>query len=212
LRPALADSHGCTLIKRYYPHEPWKIALARFLGQPVVLVAHHDYFRHGTGPLEREIERLRAADPAFESPPLTQLVRQTHWRRTPRPGQLELLVLTRRLDFSIPGSRPTHVRLVRPLPATVDLAGVRLDGREVAFDRTEDSLKITLPDLSPGEHRFELILAAPNDPLPYLPSLPRRLGITLRRTLSEFRDRVLAREVSLLRFAQHVARMLRLRA
>lgn len=211
LRPAFSGYHGCTLIKRFYPEDEWKIALARFLGQPALLVEHHQYFRPGTGPLEQEVARLRAADPAFTSPPITDLVRQTHWRRIPAPGQLELLVLTRRLDFHVAGPGPTQVTLLRPLRAEVELEGVRLDGREVAFTRSSESLSVFVPDLAAGEHRFELLFAPPPPAQAYAPSLPRRFGIVLRRALSEFRDRVLAREVSLLQFAHHVANLLRLR-
>lgn len=211
LRPALADHRGCTLIKRFYPHDAWKLALARFLGQPALLVEHHDYFRYGTGLLEQEIRRLRTADPTLTSPPLIQVVRQTHWRRVSGPRQLEFLVLTRRLDFSVTGPGPTQVRLVRPLPATVNLESVRVDGRAVAFQRTDDGLAVTLTDLSPGEHRFELILSSPPAALPYDRSLPQRAGIAARRSLSEFRDRVIAREERLLRLSQRVARLLRLR-
>jgi hypothetical protein len=212
LRPAFTGYHGCTLIKRFYPEETWKLALARFLGQPALLVEHHAYFRSGTGPLEQEIAQLRAAEPGFTSPPITEVIRQTHWRRTPAPAQLELLVLTRRLDFKVAGPGPTQVKILRPLGGDVDLAGVQLDGREVAFTRTKDLLTVDLPDLAPGDHRFELRFAPPPAARPYRRSAPQRAGIALRRVASEFRDRVLAREVSLLRFAQHVARMLRLRA
>ncbi len=211
LRPAFTGYHGCTLIKRFYPEEAWKLALARFLGQPALLVEHHAYFRSGTGPLEQAVAQLRAADPGFTSPPIIDVVRRTHWRRAPAPGQLELLVLTRRLDFQVEGPGPTQVTLLRPLSTEVELAGVRLDGREVAFERTNDLLTVQLPDLAPGEHHFELRLAAPPPARPYRRSVPQRAGIALRRVVSEFRDRVLAREVSLLRFAQHVAKMLRMR-
>ncbi len=212
LRPAFTGYHGCTLIKRFYPEDTWKLALARFLGQPALLVEHHAYFRSGTGHLEQEIARLRAADPSFTSPPITDLVRQTHWRRTPAPGQLELLVLTRRLDFHVAGPGPTQVTLLRPLPSEVDISGVRLDGQEVAFQRANGLLTVQIPDLSAGEHHFELRFAPPPAAKPYRRSVAQRAGIALRRVVSEFRDRVLAREVSLLRFAQHVAQMLRLRA
>ena len=89
---------------------------------------------------------------------------------------------------------------------------MRVDGQEVPFNRTRDEITVTLAELNPGDHRFELFLPPAPEALPYRPSLAKRVGIALRRTLSEFRDRVLAREVSVLRFAQHVARMLRLRA
>ncbi len=211
LRPAFTGYHGCTLIKRFYPEEPWKLSLARFIGQPALLVEHHGYFRHGTGPLEQEVTRLRDADPGFTSPPITEVVRQTHWRRIPAPGQLELLVLTRRLDFHVAGPGPTAVTLLRPLSPDIDLSGVRLDGQEVAFQRTNTHLTVQVPDLAPGDHRFELLFAAPPAARPYRRSFVHRAGIAARRSVSEFRDRVLAREVSLLRFAQHVVRMLRLR-
>jgi hypothetical protein len=211
LRPAFAGYHGCTLIKRFYPEESWKLALARFLGQPALLVEHHAYFRSGTGPLEQEVARLRTADPGFTSPPIADVVRQTHWRRIPAPGQLELFVLTRRLDFQVTGPGPTQVTLFRPLKAEVDLAGVRLNGREVAFSRTTDLLSVHLPDLARGEHRFELRFAAPPAARPYRRSLSQRTGIALRRTASEFRDRVLARHAPLLGLAQRIARFLRLR-
>lgn len=212
LRPAFTGYHGCTLIKRFYPEEGWKLALARFLGQPALLVEHHAYFRAGTGLLEQEIARLRAAEPGLISPPITEVVRQTHWRRAPAPGQLELLVLTRRLDFHLPGPGPTEVRFIRPLGSDVELTGVQLDGQEVAFARTDTLLTVHLRDLAPGDHRFELRFPPPPAARPYRRSAPQRAAIALRRAISEFRDRVLAREVSVLRFAQHVARMLRLRA
>jgi hypothetical protein len=103
------------------------------------------------------------------------------------------------------------VTLFRPLKAEVDLAGVRLNGREVAFSRTTDLLSVHLPDLARGEHRFELRFAAPPAARPYQRSLSQRTGIALRRTASEFRDRVLARHAPLLGLAQRIARFLRLR-
>ncbi len=211
LRPAFTGYHGCTLIKRFYPEETWKLALARFLGQPALLVEHHAYFRSGTSPLEQTVARLRAADSDLTSPPITDVVRQTHWRRIPAPGQLEIFVLTRRLDFQVTGPGPTQVTLLRPLKAEVDLAGVRLNGREVAFSRTADLLSVHLPDLAPGEHCFELRFAAPPAARPYRRNLSQRMGIALRRTASEFRDRVLARQDPLLGLAQRIARLLRLR-
>ncbi len=211
LRPAFIAYDGCTLIKRFYPQDARKIPVARFLGQPALLVEHHGYFRSGTGALEQEIHRLRAAEPGLTSPPIADLVRQTHWRRIPAPGQLELLVLTRRLDFHVDGPGPTQVTLCRPLNPDLDLDGVRLDGREVAFQRTKTGLTVHLPHLPPGEHRFELRFAPPPAARPYQPSVTQRAGIAARRRASEFRDRVLAREVGLLGLAQHVVRVLRLR-
>lgn len=211
LRPAFSGYHGCTLIKRFYPEDEWKIALGRFLGQPALLVEHHQYFRSGIGQLEQEVARLRAAEPALTSPPITDLVRQTHWRRIPGPGRLELLVLTRRLDFHVAGPGPTQVTLRRPLRAEVELEGVHLDGREVTFTRTADLLTVSVPDLAAGDHRLEFRFAAQPPPRPYAPSLPRRAGIVFRRALSEFRDRVLAREESLFNFVQRLTQILRLR-
>jgi hypothetical protein len=193
LQPAFVAYHGCTLLKRFYPEERWKIALGQFLGQPSLLVEHHEYFRRGTKPLEAEVARLRAATPELTSPPITTVVRQTHWRRDAGHGRLEIRAFTRRLDFDLAGPDPTHVTVHRHLDSSFALHGFRLDGRDVAFARTGSEITLNLPALPAGTHCLELVPAPQAPARPYAPSRSQRISIAVRRVLSELRDHARAR-------------------
>jgi hypothetical protein len=193
LQPAFVGYHGCTLLKRFYPEERWKIALGQFLGQPSLLVEHHEYFRRGTEPLEKEVARLRAATPDLTSPPITTVIRQTHWRRDAGPGHLEIRAFTRRLDFTLAGPGPTHVTVHRHLDPAFALQGFRLDGRDVAFERTGSEITLNLPALPAGAHCLELVPAPQAPARPYDPSRSQRISIAMRRALSELRDHARAR-------------------
>jgi hypothetical protein len=193
LKPAFDGYHGCTLLKRFYPEERWKIALGQFLGQPSLLVEHHAYFRQGMARLEAEISCLRSITPALTSPPITTVVRQTHWRRVAGPGHLEIRSFTRRLDFEVDAASPTHVTVQRRLDPTFPLQEIQLDGHAVGYQRTGSQILLHLPALEPGRHRLELIPASVTPPPAYAPTRPQRIRIVCRRALSELRDLLTAR-------------------
>jgi hypothetical protein len=210
LQPAFLGYHGCTVVKRFYPQKPWKIALARFLGQPTLLVEHHDYFRGGPAQLEALVSELRTAEPAYQSPALIEVVRKTHWRRVTAPGRIEIKCFTRKLEFELLGPHQTHVTIHRQLDPNSPIQGVRVDGHETPFTSDGARLTAVIGPLLPGTHYFELQIS-PATPAPcYRRTFAQRAKIGFRRALSEFRDRVVARHQTSLEISKRIGRTLRL--
>lgn len=188
LRPAFTSSFNSTHLQRFYPTEPWKIALGLLVGKPAILVAHHDDFSDGMVALEGEVRRLRRVVPALRSPSLIETVRQTHWRRNTGKGVPELYFFTRRFEFQHEGSVPSEITLIRRLHPALELRRATLDGREVPYTRGDGFFKSTISDVEPGRHRLELELVDPPAKKTYrLPPL-QSASVFARRVASEFRD------------------------
>jgi hypothetical protein len=193
LRPAFVSAFNSTHLKRFYPQEPWKIALGLLVGQPTILVAHHDDFAEGMTALEGEVARLRRVAPSLSSPSLIETVRQTHWRRTAGHGKTELQFFSRRFEFQLEGSEPSELTLSRRLPPGAQLRRATLDGREIPFTRDDGLFRSTVDCVPPGWHRLELELVDPPAKQTYNPSLFQTAGVFARRAASEFRDGFLTR-------------------
>jgi hypothetical protein len=98
-----------------------------------------------------------------------------------------------RLDFALAGPGPTHVTVHRHLDPSFALQGFRLNGRDVAYERTGSDLRLHLPALPAGAHCLELVPTPQAPARPYAPSRSQRISVAVRRALSELRDHVRAR-------------------
>jgi hypothetical protein len=208
LRPAVSFG-GFPVFKRHYPHHMVDFAFDLFLGKPAFVVEHHGYFADGGNRLERLVGQLRMMEPDVTWPRLTSQVTGSCFVRSVAADRLDVQFYTREFCLRNTSSRPMHYSLAKdePDPALVGRVLVNevsvpftAHGGRIGFEASATpgrTITVKVEDRKQPSHRA--FRASPR----------YRMGVGLRRLLSETRDEGAARHPRLLRAAMRVAKALR---
>jgi hypothetical protein len=198
LDSAVTAYDGVPVFKRHYPRSLAPFALDLFLGNPVLVVEHHGYFKQGYDEVGDFMHRLNALEPRLSWEPLGQVLSGAALYKKTGTATAEVRFHTHRVtlrnpfpvrttfSFSMLLHSPARGQpLVRSqAPVAYQLEGDVLSGEFELDTGGETVLEI----VSSHEHRVPR------------PTLGLRYGaaVAARRYLSEFRDNYLARNDRLL--------------
>jgi hypothetical protein len=205
LQPAITRFYGVPLFMRRYPKRVIDSAFDLFLGRPVLLVEHHQYFREGPEKLEEFIQQLHRCEPGLSWPRLApQLTRSCLMRRA-SDDSVEVRFFTPRFQFWNGKSGSRRFLLSKHEPNASLIHSVLVDGKEMPFSFKESFLQLDIH--LDANHMTEVeILDHPRRPgAAYHPPITHNLSVLARRALSEFRDNALVRHPRLLQLATRVA-------
>lgn len=209
LRVAITRFHGFPIFIRRYPRQLIDFAFDIFLGRPVFVVEHHQYFRDGCGQLEEFVGKLRTLEPSLSWPTLSSQLVKSCMMRYISDDLIEVQFYTRR--FQIKNTMASRCRFIlekdEPEPSAV--SAVLVDGNGVSFSVSESRVRFEI-EIDPGEQGNIEIVDHRRPLIPKRqPGVTYSLGVLLRRSLSEFRDNTLARHPGLLRVATGLVRGLK---
>ena len=198
---------GLPLLKRHYLRDMSDFAMSMFLGKPPILAAHHDFFRDGPGPTEAFVRKLREMRPDVTWRPLSAMLQELCSTRRVSATEWETRIFADvfRLHSEAEGATTHHV-LRRSTPGTV--TAVSAGGSGVEFRQVGDSVRFTVRLEGPGpidiriERQPRRVVGARLEEGPTY-----QLGVAVRRTLSELRDRVVGPGLALV---QRASRLLQL--
>lgn len=208
LLPAVTRWGGFPIFPRQYPDQQFQCALALFLGRPLLLVEHHQYFKNGYGATEQCIAELRRREPSLAFLPLQEIVEEACLVRRPSPTVADVRFFTRSFQFAVEDQSISLLRFRKHEPDPSRVSRVLVDGRPVPFRIVDPLLQFEITvQGAPRTLRIEVELApAAQAHVFRRPGLRYECGVLMRRFSSEFRDQVLCRNETLLRFASAVVR------
>jgi hypothetical protein len=210
LRPAITKFHGFPIFQRRYPRRLADFAFDVFLGRPALIVQHHQDFRDGYRRLEAFVQGLHGIEPHLAWGPLARGLMQSCMMRSLSESTLEVRFFTRRFLFRSTAPAGTSLRFAKAEPDASSVAGVLVDGRSVPFS-IENGLLVF-------EHRADVaqlvdvrIVPAPraSPAASKGPGVAHKVGVPLRRALSELRDNMLMAHPVLLGAATRIATRLK---
>jgi hypothetical protein len=211
LSPVQDAYFGFPIFKRHYWKDISAFALAAFLGKPAILVEHHEFFGDGCHALNGFLEQLRAVSGRVRWQGAGDLARTTFRCRLSFDGMYEIQFFADEFVLELPEARNSDAKLFRKVPDDVQIEAVEVGGRGVPFTREGGFVKFT------GAVDANGALEVKIRRVPVLQSYTVPSGwrynarVAVRRALSELRDRWFSRNRTLLKLANRVMRMVRLR-
>jgi hypothetical protein len=187
LRPAI-QFRGFPVFHRHYPRRLIDYAVDLFLGKPVLIVEHHDYFRDGGHRLERLVEDLRALEPGLTWPTLTHQLTRSCFVKRRSEGEMDVQFYTRTFHLRNTSPRAMRYLLSKPEPDPSVIHQVRAEGVSVPFCVQEAGVRFQV-DVDAGTTARIEIEDREHPPRPaFQGSMSYGARVGLRRILSELRD------------------------
>jgi hypothetical protein len=204
LRPAITRFGGFPIFQRRYPRRLIDFAFDIFMGRPVFVVEHHEFFRDGCGKLEAFVAELQKLDPRLSWPSLTSQLERSCWMRYISDDSIEIQFFTRTFQLRNVDPAARRFLLARQEPDSSIIQSVSVDGSPVAFRFEGGFLRLEV-QCNPGQTRKIEIVDRPRRAIPVgRAPMAYNLNVALRRGLSEFRDNTLARHPGALRIARRL--------
>ena len=208
LKPAVNQFSGFPIFQRRYPHRLVDCAFDMFIGRPVLLVEHHQFFKQGFAKLEEFVAGLYAMEPKLKWPSLSSQLRRACRVRKASEQCVEVEFFTREFEFCKPeGGAQTRFLRAEPMPGHV--TACRVNGVMIPF-RIENGYMVLEVEADPGTRiRVEVVEETPVATPHARPSLRYQLGVPVRRALSELRDNTLVKYPRVLKVASTLATLLK---
>jgi hypothetical protein len=208
LEVAVVENRGVPLFMRHYPNRPEKFALDLFLGRQVLIVEHHSFFKHGYEAIERCAAFVNRLAPHIRWTDLDELCTSACLvREVPADG---VYVQAFGPVVRLRNDRNERVRYhVWNRSARYNLESVGWMGRALAFEKgpTGATCVVDLGAKEEGERCFRR--APSDDAVQYVePEVGEHVRVFVRRHLSEFRDKHLAKSTILQGLASAGKRLL----
>jgi hypothetical protein len=190
---AITRYGGVALFTRRYPHH----GLANFafdimLGKPCLVVEHHDYFGNGGQQVAEFVDELNALNGGLEWMPLTKVLRRSyHWRPSANGG-VEIRLYASEAEVKNSTAEPKVFTLMRSEVDAAEISRVSIGGEDADWGVAEGHLSFAC-HLLPGVESLCRIHRPVRSHEIRRPGPAEMIRVASRRGLSEFRDRVLAR-------------------
>lgn len=209
LKPAITRYGGFPLFRRRYPRQLIEFALDLFLGRPALIVEHHEYFMDRGARLEELVGGLREIQPDLTWPTLGSQLGGSCLLRSAQEGYIEAEFFTRSWRFRNQALHPLQLAARRYEPDPASVTAVTIDGEPTPFSRRDDGVEIEVEIGADQTVDVEVLYGPSRRRASYSLGIRHNARVTLRRALSEFRDKTLVRHPKLLRIAKGLARKLR---
>jgi hypothetical protein len=197
---------GVPLFLRHYPTDILPFALDLFVGKQALIVEHHTYFRSGYHRARDFAAILKALEPRLMWTPLGRALSTAVQRRLTDSG-IELRAYTDRAVFrnaEADSERSKALKLVEQESDPESVCGVKVNGRQVEYQLTDDRVEIQVDAAACAEWRVNVLRRPQELCKAAAPGLAYVAKVAMRRYLSELRDNAAAK-TSLLPILQRLA-------
>ncbi len=168
------------------------LAIQSFLGNPILLYAHQDFFASGIGAFDPLADQINELNPSVTWTSLGEVVRRNYLIKRRDDGQFDLRALSNELAISNPDSQDRVFNVVKQESFHPAVRAVIVDGQPVAYERQGDFLTIHLVVPAGGTRLLTINYDIPQD-LGQVSVSRSNLRSDLLRGISDFRDLVIAR-------------------
>jgi len=194
LVPAISKYSGFPLFMRRYPREVADFALDLFLGKPVLLVEHHNYFKNGYDIIREFITQINALSKKLQWTTLGELLNNTYLQKKLSQDTFECKIFTNRQVIHNPEPIERQYIITKYEDNEIPIKRVSVDGRQYPYTIEDNHFRLYI-DLPP-KSAIEVTIGYSNAHYQLAreaQSLRRNVKVYLRRYLSEFRDNYLCR-------------------
>lgn len=173
--------------RRYIHHGIENFAFDGILGKPCFIAGHHDIFRGHGSELAEFLRQLASLRWKLCWRTLGEAVCRSYGIR-PGGGASEVKMFAEQLRIENMGVIPRRIRVVKEEPEVVSLKNVTVNQETVAHEYMDGCLRVIV-DIPPGATaNIRCVYREQLDALPEPDALSYRLGVAVRRYLSELRD------------------------
>ena len=168
------------------------LAIQSFLGNPILLYAHQDFFASGMGAFDSLADQINQLNPNVTWTSLGEVVRRNYLIKRRDDGQFDVRALSNELAISNPDSRDRVFNVVKQESFRPTVRTVIVDGQPVPYEREGSSLTTHLVIPAGGTRLVTVNYDIPQD-LGQVSISRSNLRSDLLRGISDFRDLVIAR-------------------
>jgi hypothetical protein len=193
---------GVPLFRRHYPDRFEKTALEAFLGNQLLFVEHHGYFRHGYEEAAQYVSRVNSIAPTVVWSDLEEVCGTAALTRAVSSTQVDVRAFGPTVRLMNRTHQPARYRITNRW-AHRDVESISSEARGLDFERSPSAITCSVL-LDPGEH---VVLRYHRRPITRIATtveskLSSRVKVFARRHLCEVRDNHLSRSALLSRLAR----------
>ena len=189
---AITKYHAFPLFLRRYPDDLPHFAVDLFLGKPVLVAGHHDFFNAGYGEMASVVGRINGLDARVKWQPLQRNLAATALYKKTTANGYSVKVFTSQCRIRNPGLFRCSFQILKRVPEEMIIERVERDGRRIDHATESGTLECEV-ELEPNaDCGLEVICRNDSGPV-YKGSSAYACRVGARRALSEFRDNLLPR-------------------
>jgi len=207
LEPAIMKYGNFPLFFRNYPNEIADFAFDIFLGKPLLIVGHHDYFKDGYEKLIDFIHKINSLEKDILWDGLENIIKNTYLRRKEANGIIQIKAYANYILIKNASSKITKYYLTKYEDAEVPIDKIMIDKKKLVDFVISDKFINFSDEIEPGSRKNVEILYKNNFGFKYEEERGvAKCKIFLRRFLSETRDNYISKSELLLSMANIVAK------
>jgi hypothetical protein len=208
LEPAITQFGNFPLLIRRYPKNPAEFALDLFLGKPLLIVEHHDYFRDGYEDMEGFVAKLNALDSRLHWASPATICSGLCLQRANEAGGLDVRFYTDYFLWTNHEDQPQNCNFFRRAAPGGAVKAVKVNGQPSDWVFEGDYVKITA-QLAAGQRAEVTVERVTPLPAPqtYREGLLGKTKVFFRRHLCEFRDNFVDKSPVARRSYQYVRKL-----
>ena len=172
--------------------EKVRIAIDLFLGNPVLIYAHHDFFRGGIDCFNKVAKWMNSIEPELKWEGLGDISKHLYRQRLRNDSTYDILSYSSSITIENQRNRVVTYRISKPESFNLPIKDVMVEGKPYGFDTKPDTV-VVLFSVPPNEsHHLEITYSNSLDK-EVVPITKTGLRIALLRYSSDIRDIVLPR-------------------
>lgn len=184
---------------RRYPRDLFDYAFDALFQKPLLVVEHHDYFRHGYEPMGKVVESFSTLSERVKWMPLGKAVASTCVLKRTGAGRFTVRHFTPELRLVNPEKAKVSLLLQKP-QQDFDVEDVLINDKKVPFE-IQSNVLMYAAELQMGEELRVRVIHKQRPLLSRQSSWKHRFVAATRRMLSDARDNHLARHQRVLSLA-----------
>jgi hypothetical protein len=188
MEPAYTSIEDFPIFLRRYPRDPVLCAVDVFLGRPLLVVEHQDYFRHGYGECRRFFKAINSLRCSLSWVPLDQIVRRACLQREIEPGRIEVRFYTNSFVLENTSAQRISYRLARRCNRPELIHDVVVNGSPVAHAFRDGQVTFELDMHPQTSANVQLVGNCLGANEVFKGSLSYRVRVWVRRRLCDLRD------------------------
>jgi len=197
---AIMDYCSFPLFHRRYPGEVIDFAFDLFLGKPLLVVEHHQYFKEGYEKVAKFVGLLNLLD-KLRWTGLKEILKNTYLQKTLSDGRICCKIYTNNVLIKNTSDSIRKYVIIKNESNSIPIESVSVNGERVTYTLDGNLLTLYVEIGSKKNAEIKITYMNSEQYAVYKKRLRKKLWIYVRRYISEFRDNVLSRNEIILSLA-----------
>lgn len=186
------------LFARKYPGEVIDFAFDLFLGKPIFIVEHHDYFRNGYEEILEFARSINRLDEEIQWDGLRNIIRRSYLEKISFDGTNNIKIYANECEIKNTSETYNKYFIKKKECSEIPVSSVTMNGKHTSYILENQCLKLTIE--VPPKTTANLKITY-EDIYPYITgknTLKEQTEVWIRRHLSELRDNHISKSELLL--------------